>query len=47
MLSGKVVVVTGASSGIGDVAVAIAWALERLRRVGVNEIVLRPTRQVH
>ncbi len=51
-IEGKVAVITGASSGLGEVAVpaesfarAVAFAISRPEDVDVNEILFRPTRQ--
>jgi NADP-dependent 3-hydroxy acid dehydrogenase YdfG len=54
--TGRVAVITGASSGIGeatadigipaqDIADVIAFAVSRPQRVALNEILVRPTAQ--
>ncbi|WP_375506854.1 hypothetical protein [uncultured Nostoc sp.] len=43
-LDGKVGVITGASSGIGE-ATAIAYAITQPARVSVNEILIHPSNQ--
>ncbi len=54
-IEGKVVVITGASSGLGEAAArllsadsfarAVAFAISQPEDVDVNEILFRPTRQ--
>ena len=43
-VKGKVVAITGASSGIGEAA-AMAYAIGQPANVDVNEILIRPTAQ--
>jgi NADP-dependent 3-hydroxy acid dehydrogenase YdfG len=43
-IQGKVVAITGASSGIGEAA-AMAYAIGQPANVDVNEILIRPTAQ--
>ena len=43
-IKGKVVAITGASSGIGEAA-AMAYAIGQPANVDVNEILIRPTAQ--
>ena len=46
-IAGKVVVITGASSGLGEAAFAraVAFAMSQPEEVDINEILCRPTRQ--
>jgi NADP-dependent 3-hydroxy acid dehydrogenase YdfG len=52
-IKNKVVVITGASSGLGEaiaidadaIARAIAFAIEQPSDVDVNEMIIRPTKQ--